>query len=173
MEGGSGDRQNGSLVAFRMRRHAAIHRCSVSDGFLAEPHWLGRERVSARADVGARSGKRWRRRRCARRFRRRFTSFCNLLPILCRPSCCALCIGLASPGWSRSRMELSILCGVVVWLGGVPMCYLGMINGGYLPAGVSVATTILAPVTFFDCRAIAAAALGGSAGKIFWHYVMN
>lgn len=46
-------------------------------------------------------------------------------------------------------MELSILCGVIVWLGGVPMCYLGMINGGYLPAGVSMATTILALVTFF------------------------
>ena len=56
----------------------------------------------------------------------------------------------ASPGWSRSRMELSILCAVIVWLGGVPMCYLGMINGGFLPAGVSIATTILALVTFFD-----------------------
>jgi hypothetical protein len=63
-----------------------------------------------------------------------------------------LCIvyRLASPGWSRSRMELSILCAVIVWLGGVPMCYLGMINGGYWPAGVSIATTILALVTFFD-----------------------
>jgi hypothetical protein len=46
-------------------------------------------------------------------------------------------------------MELSILCCVIVWLGGVPMCYLGMINGGYLPAGVSIAATILALVTFF------------------------
>jgi hypothetical protein len=62
-----------------------------------------------------------------------------------------LCIvyRLTSLGWNRSRMELSILCGVIVWLAGVPMCYLGMINGGYLPAGISIATTILALVTFF------------------------
>lgn len=61
-----------------------------------------------------------------------------------------LCIvyRLASLGWSTSRIELSILCGIVVWLSGVPMCYLGMINGGYLPIGVSVATTMLALVTF-------------------------
>ena len=60
-----------------------------------------------------------------------------------------LCIvyRLASLGWSRSRIELSILCGIVVWLSGVPMCYLGMINGGYLPIGVSVASTMLAFVT--------------------------
>ena len=61
-----------------------------------------------------------------------------------------LCIvyRLASLGWIRSRIELSILCGIVVWLSGVPMCYLGMINAGYLPIGVSVATTMLALVTF-------------------------
>ena len=39
-----------------MRSRVAIHHCSFSDGFFTEPHWLGRERVSARADVGA-SGK--------------------------------------------------------------------------------------------------------------------
>jgi len=31
----------------------------------------------------------------------------------------------------------------------VPMCYLGLVNGGYLPVGVSIATTILALITFF------------------------
>jgi len=31
----------------------------------------------------------------------------------------------------------------------VPMAYLGLVNGGYLPAGISVATTILALITFF------------------------
>jgi hypothetical protein len=55
---------------------------------------------------------------------------------------------LASPGWRRSKMELSLLCAGIVWLGGVPMCYLGLVNGGYLPAGVSVATTLLALLTF-------------------------
>ena len=62
-----------------------------------------------------------------------------------------LCIiyRLAAPAWRRSRIELAVVCGFIVWLGGVPMCYLGMINGGYLPVGVSVATTILALVTFF------------------------
>jgi hypothetical protein len=55
---------------------------------------------------------------------------------------------LSSTGWTRSPMQLAFLCGVVVWLGGVPMCYLGMVNGGYLPAGVSLATTALALATF-------------------------
>jgi hypothetical protein len=55
---------------------------------------------------------------------------------------------LASPGWDRSKIGLAIVCGVIVWLGGVPMCYLGLINGGYLPAGISIATTVLALVTF-------------------------
>ena len=61
-----------------------------------------------------------------------------------------LCIvyRLATLGRTRSRIQLSIICGFIVWLGGVPICYLGMINGGYLPVGVSVATTILALVTF-------------------------
>jgi len=50
---------------------------------------------------------------------------------------------LASASWRRSRMALAFICGVIVWLGGVPMCYLGLVNGGYLPMGVSIATTIL------------------------------
>ena len=56
---------------------------------------------------------------------------------------------LASPSWRRSRMALAFICGVIVWLSGVPMCYLGLVNGGYLPLGVSMATTILALITFF------------------------
>jgi len=56
---------------------------------------------------------------------------------------------LASPGWRGSPFSLAVLCGVLVWLGGVPMAYLGLVNGGYLPAGISVATTILALITFF------------------------
>jgi hypothetical protein len=55
---------------------------------------------------------------------------------------------LASEGWAGSKMRLALLCGVIVWLGGVPMTYLGLVNGGYLPIGVSIATTILALVTF-------------------------
>ena len=56
---------------------------------------------------------------------------------------------LASSGWSGSKMALAFLCGVLVWLGGVPITYLGLVNGGYLPTDVSIATTILALVTFF------------------------
>jgi hypothetical protein len=56
---------------------------------------------------------------------------------------------LASPAWPRSKLALALLCGVIVWLGGVPMTYLGLVNGGYLPGGISVATTVLALVTFF------------------------
>ena len=55
---------------------------------------------------------------------------------------------LASKGWRGSKMTLAFLCGVAVWLGGVPMCYLGLVNGGYLPAGISIATTVLALLTF-------------------------
>lgn len=55
---------------------------------------------------------------------------------------------LALTGWRGSKLQLAFLCGVVVWLGGVPMTYLGLVNGGYLPAGISIATTILALATF-------------------------
>ena len=55
---------------------------------------------------------------------------------------------LASPGWRRSRLSLAFLCAIVVWLGGVPMAYLGLVNGGYLPAGISTATAVLALITF-------------------------
>jgi hypothetical protein len=56
---------------------------------------------------------------------------------------------LASPSWRHSRTSLAFLCVTIVWLGGVPMCYLGLVNGGYLPAGISIATSILALMTFF------------------------
>jgi hypothetical protein len=55
---------------------------------------------------------------------------------------------LALPSRRGSTLQFAFLCAVVVWLGGVPMAYLGMVNGGYLPAGVSIATTVLALVTF-------------------------
>jgi hypothetical protein len=56
---------------------------------------------------------------------------------------------LAIPSRRGSQMILAFICGVIVWLGGVPMCYLGLVNGGYLPLGVSIGTTILALITFF------------------------
>ena len=56
---------------------------------------------------------------------------------------------LAVSSWRGSQMTLAFICGVIVWVGGVPMCYLGLVNGGYLPMGVSIATTILALITFF------------------------
>lgn len=56
---------------------------------------------------------------------------------------------LALTGWRGSKLQLAFLCGVIVWLGGVPMTYLGLVNGGYLPAEISIATTILALATFF------------------------
>ena len=56
---------------------------------------------------------------------------------------------LAISSWRGSKIGLALLCAVIVWLGGVPMVYLGLVNDGYLPAGVSIATTVLALVTFF------------------------
>jgi hypothetical protein len=56
---------------------------------------------------------------------------------------------LASKGWDGSKMELAFLCATIVWLDGVPMTYLGLVNGGYLPVGVSIATALLALATFF------------------------
>jgi hypothetical protein len=55
---------------------------------------------------------------------------------------------LASPGWNRPGLKLALVSAGIVWLGGVPMCYLGMVNGGYLPLDISVATTLLALLTF-------------------------
>jgi len=56
---------------------------------------------------------------------------------------------LGISGWRGSQNILAFICGGIVWLGGVPMCYLGFVNGGYLPIGVSIATTLLALITFF------------------------
>src|SRR5947208_16875034 len=63
----------------------------------------------------------------------------------------ALCIIylLASKDCRGSKMTLAFLCSVTVWLGGVPMCNLGLVNGGYLPAGFSVATTVVPLTRFF------------------------
>jgi hypothetical protein len=61
-----------------------------------------------------------------------------------------LCVvySLARESWRGLKITLAFLCSAVVWLGGVPMCYLGLVNGGYLPLGISLATTLLALVTF-------------------------
>lgn len=61
-----------------------------------------------------------------------------------------LCLlySLTRPGWRKSTFALAFICGILVWLGGVPMCYLGLVNGGYLPAQVSIATSTLALATF-------------------------
>lgn len=55
---------------------------------------------------------------------------------------------LASSGWRGSQPSLAFLCAVLVWLGGVPMTYLGLVNGGFLPGRISIATTIWALITF-------------------------
>src|SRR5256885_11942636 len=51
---------------------------------------------------------------------------------------------LANASWHGSKTGLALLCGVIVWLGGVPMEYLGLVNGGYLPAGISKASPLFA-----------------------------
>lgn len=55
---------------------------------------------------------------------------------------------LARTGWGGRPLVLALLTGVLTWLGGVPMTYLGIVNSGYLPANVAVATSLLALVTF-------------------------
>lgn len=55
---------------------------------------------------------------------------------------------LAQAGWRGNRVALALLCSALVWLGGVPMTYLGIVNSGYLPADVAVATSVLALVVF-------------------------
>ena len=55
---------------------------------------------------------------------------------------------LSSPGWNRPKIQLALISAGIVWLGGVPMCYLGMVNGGYLPVDISIATSALALLTF-------------------------
>ena len=55
---------------------------------------------------------------------------------------------LASAGWRGRRLTLAFACAALVWLGGVPMTYLGIVNSGYLPADVAVATSALALVSF-------------------------
>ena len=55
---------------------------------------------------------------------------------------------LAGAGWRGSRLRLAFLCSALVWLGGVPMTYLGIVNSGYLPGGVAVATSAWALFTF-------------------------
>jgi hypothetical protein len=53
----------------------------------------------------------------------------------------AVFFSLASGAWRGSRLALAFLCAALVWLCGVPMTYLGVVNGGYLPADVATATS--------------------------------
>lgn len=60
----------------------------------------------------------------------------------------ACVFSLADAGWRGSRLQLAFLTSGLTWLGGVPMTYLGIVNSGYIPPGVAVATSVLALVTF-------------------------
>jgi hypothetical protein len=55
---------------------------------------------------------------------------------------------LASPGWRGLPIVLAFACSALVWLCGVPMTYLALVNGGFLPPSVSIATTGLALLLF-------------------------
>ena len=55
---------------------------------------------------------------------------------------------LSSPSWGRSKMQLALVTAGIVWLGGVAMSNIGLVNAGHLPLGISMATTLLALVTF-------------------------
>lgn len=55
---------------------------------------------------------------------------------------------LILPAWRRSPMGLAWTTALLVWLGGVPMTYLGVVNSGYLPSDVAVATSLLALAGF-------------------------
>ncbi len=55
---------------------------------------------------------------------------------------------LSSPSWGRSKTQLALVTAGIVWLGGVAMSNIGLVNAGHLPLGISMATTLLALVTF-------------------------
>ncbi len=55
---------------------------------------------------------------------------------------------LSSPSWARSKMQLALVTAGIVWLGGVAMSNIGLVNAGHLPLRISMATTLLALVTF-------------------------
>jgi hypothetical protein len=55
---------------------------------------------------------------------------------------------LARPGWRGGSLALACATAALTWLGGVPMTYLGIVNSGYLPADVAIATSVLALGTF-------------------------
>jgi len=55
---------------------------------------------------------------------------------------------LSSPSWGRSKMQLALVTAGIVWLGGVAMSNIGLVNAAHLPLGVYMATTLLALVTF-------------------------
>ena len=55
---------------------------------------------------------------------------------------------LSSPSWGRSKMQLALVTAGIVWLGGVAMSNIGLVNAGHLPLRISMATTLLALVTF-------------------------
>ena len=61
-------------------------------------------------------------------------------------ACCIYRIGTA--GWQGSRIGLAIVASALTWLAAVPMTYLAFIMAGYLPIGVSVATSLWALATF-------------------------
>jgi hypothetical protein len=72
---------------------------------------------------------------------------------------------LAIPSWRRSQMILAFICGVIVCVGGVPMCYLGLVNGGYLPVGRFDRHNDPGADNIFYRRAFAAGTFASSHGK--------
>jgi len=56
---------------------------------------------------------------------------------------------LSSPSWGRSKLQLALVTGGIVWLGGVAMCKLELATAGHFPGlGIAIATTLLALATF-------------------------
>ena len=54
---------------------------------------------------------------------------------------------LSSPRWGRSKIQLALASAGVVWLGGIARDVM-LIDGGYLPPGIAIATSLLALATF-------------------------
>ena len=112
-------------------------------GFLLLTSLAGREMFSY-SDRCGNERERWRRSLCTRHFHLsshavlQFVSDFVFALVLCAV------YRLASPNWEEFQNAASTPVRLlIVWLGGVPMVYLGLVNGGYLPAGISIATTAL------------------------------
>lgn len=65
----------------------------------------------------------------------------------------------------RQTVVFAVLLAIVLWASGVALLYIVLVNGGFLPAGVAVKTSLLALVIFVAAAPVLAALARPGSGR--------